>query len=77
MQIDITIILLGMTMIYLTKLNDARVVVNSDLIEFVESTPDTIITLTTGQKFMVKESVEEVVKMVTEYRRSIFNKPIC
>lgn len=66
-----------MTMIYLTKLNDARVVVNSDLIEFVESTPDTIITLTTGQKFMVKESVEEVVKMVTEYRRSIFNKPIC
>ena len=64
-------------MIYLTKLNDARVVVNSDLIEFVESTPDTIITLTTGQKFMVKESVEEVVKMVTEYRRSIFNKPIC
>ena len=66
-----------MTMIYVTKLNDSRVVVNSDLIEFVESTPDTIITLTTGQKFMVKESVEEVVGMVTEYRRNIFNKPIC
>ncbi len=66
-----------MTMINVTKLNDSRVVVNSDLIEFVESTPDTIITLTTGQKFMVKESVEEVVEMVTEYKRSIFNKPIC
>ena len=63
-------------MINLTRLNDSKIVVNSDLIEFVEAIPDTIITLTTGQKFMVKESVEQVVNKVTEYRRSIFQKPI-
>jgi len=64
-------------MIYLTRLNDSKVVINSDLIEFVESIPDTIVTLTTGQKIMVKESVEKVVDSVMEYKRSILHKPIC
>ena len=63
-------------MINLTRLNDSRIVVNSDLIEFIEAIPDTIITLTTGQKLMVKESVEQVVKEVMEYKRNIFQKPI-
>lgn len=63
-------------MIYLTRLNDSKIVINSDLIEFIESIPDTIITLTTGQKLMVKESVDDVVSKVTEYKRSIFHKPI-
>lgn len=63
-------------MINLTKLNDSKIVINSDLIEFVEAIPDTIVTLTTGQKIMVKESVEDVVNMVIEYKRNILHKPI-
>ena len=58
-------------MVNLTRLNDSKVVINADLIEFVESLPDTIVTMTTGQKIMVKESVEEVVRLVVEYKRSI------
>ena len=51
---------------------DKRVVVlNADLIKMIESTPDTIITLSTGQKIMVKESVEAVGKAVLEYKRAI------
>ena len=63
-------------MINLTKLNDSKIVINSDLIEFVEALPDTIVTLTTGQKIMVIESVEDVVNKVIEYKRNILHKPI-
>ena len=56
-------------MIELTKLQNAKIVVNADLIEFVESTPDTLITTTTGKKIMVRESVAEVVKAVVAYKR--------
>ena len=63
-------------MILLTRLNDSKVVINSDLIEFIEALPDTIVTLSTGQKIMVKESVEDVVQKVKEYKRDIFNKPL-
>jgi len=59
-------------MIELTKLakqQDEKIVVNADLIEFVERTPDTLISTTTGKKFMVRESVEEVVEKVVAYRR--------
>ena len=63
-------------MIHLTRLNESKIVLNSDLIEFVEALPDTIITLTTGQKIIVKESVEEIVEMVKDYKRYIFQKPI-
>ena len=63
-------------MINLTKLNDSKIVINSDLIEFIEAIPDTIVTLTTGQKIMVKESVEDVVNKVLEYKRKIFYKTI-
>lgn len=58
-------------MIELRKLNDQAFVLNSDLIEFIEATPDTIITLTTGKKILVKESVDEVLKRVIKYRRFI------
>ena len=63
-------------MISVTRLNDSKIVINSELIEFVEATPDTIVTLTTGQKILVRESVEEIVDMVKEYKRSILHKPI-
>ena len=56
-------------MVELTKLHDEKVVVNADLIEFVESTPDTLISMTSGKKLMVKEPVPEVIRRVVHYRR--------
>ncbi|MEW6202398.1 MAG: flagellar FlbD family protein [bacterium] len=58
-------------MIELAKLNGDIVVVNSDMIEFIESTPDTMLTLTTGRKIMVRDTVDEVIKKVIKYRRFI------
>lgn len=55
-------------MIKVTKLNGRELVVNADLIEFVESTPDTLISLTTGRKVMVLEDLEEVVRRAVSYR---------
>jgi flagellar protein FlbD len=49
---------------------------NSDLIEYIEITPDTVITLTTGQKIMVRESADEVVDRVVAFRRSILNSAL-
>jgi flagellar protein FlbD len=62
-------------MIQLTRLHNEKVVINADLIEFVESTPDTMISTTTGKKLMVRESVEEVIRMVIEYRRNCLFNP--
>jgi flagellar protein FlbD len=56
-------------MIELTRLNNEKVVVNADLIEFVEQTPDTLISTTSGKKVMVRESVGEVIRRVIAYRR--------
>jgi flagellar protein FlbD len=61
-------------MIRLTRINQAPLVLNSDLIEHVEATPDTVIALTTGQKIMVRESAEEVIQKVIEFRRAIANR---
>ena len=58
-------------MIRITRLNKTELIVNADLIEFIESTPDTIITLTTGQKLIASEPVEEVVERVIAFRRRI------
>ncbi|MCE5249607.1 flagellar FlbD family protein [bacterium] len=63
-------------MIKLTRFNNSVIVVNSDLIEFVEETPDTIVTLTTGQKIIIKESVDEVIDKVTAYKRRIAHGPV-
>jgi flagellar protein FlbD len=57
--------------IQLTRLNHQVLVVNSDLIKFVERSPDTVITLTTGEKMIVRESVEQVVERVVQFRRSV------
>lgn len=61
-------------MIHLTRINRAPLVLNSDLIEHIEVTPDTVISLTTGQKFMVLESSEEVISRIIEFRRAICDK---
>lgn len=58
-------------MIRLTRLNRVTVVLNSDLIEHIEETPDTVITLTTGQILRVRETAREVVDRVVEFRRRI------
>ena len=60
-------------MIYVTRLNHTPVVLNCDLIEHVETTPDTVISLTTGQKLMVLESAEEIIERVVKFRRSILS----
>jgi len=58
-------------MIKLTKLNGDGFVVNAELIRFVESKPDTFVTLTTNDRLIVQETVEEVVKLSMDYSRSI------
>ena len=58
-------------MIQVTRINHLPLVLNADLIEHMESTPDTVISLTNGQKLVVLESVEEVVKRVIDFRRLI------
>lgn len=60
-----------MAMIPLTRINGTQLFLNSDLIEHLEVTPDTVVSLTNGQKFVVLETPEEVAKRVMEFRRSI------
>ncbi|MCI8962824.1 MAG: flagellar FlbD family protein [Eubacterium sp.] len=59
-------------MIDVTRMNDKTLTLNSDLIESVEETPDTVITLTTGKKIIVKESRQEIKNLVKLYRKEIF-----
>ena len=56
-------------MIKVTRLNDTELVINADLIEFVEATPDTIISLITGKKIMVKNSPDEIIERVSAFKR--------
>ena len=58
-------------MIQLTRLNNSRLAINSDLIKFVEAAPDTVLTLVTGEKVVVREGVAEVIERVRAFRRSI------
>jgi len=56
-------------MIKVTRLNQSELVVNADLIEFVEAIPETILSLTTGKKIMVVEKVDEIIERVAEFKR--------
>lgn len=58
-------------MIYVTRLNHNTMVVNAELIATVESTPDTMLTLSNGHQFLVRETVAELVARVLEYRRQV------
>lgn len=62
-------------MIHVTRLNQSSIVLNSDLIEQIESTPDTLITLTNNQKLVVLEQPDEIVERIRHYRRSILAAP--
>ena len=59
-------------MIKLNRLNGEEFVVNNDLIEIIEETPDTVITLTTGKKIVVQESIEEVIEKAAIFKNKVF-----
>ena len=56
-------------MIKVTRLNHVPLILNSDLIEHIDMTPDTVITLSSGQKYMVLETAEEIVDKIIHFRR--------
>jgi flagellar protein FlbD len=58
-------------MIQLTRLNNKVLTVNSDLIKFVEESPDTLVTLITGEKIVVREKSAEVLARIIEFRRTV------
>ncbi|MGO9648760.1 MAG: flagellar FlbD family protein [Terriglobales bacterium] len=58
-------------MIQLTRLNNSSLIVNSDLIKFVEQSPDTVITLLNGEKIIVRESAEQVLERIVQFRRAV------
>ena len=58
-------------MIQLTRLNNHPLVVNSDLIKLVEQAPDTVLTLVNGDKIVVRESAQEVLERVVQFRRAV------
>ena len=60
-------------MIRLTRLNNQPITVNSDLIKFVESNPDTVLTLINGDKILVHESVDDVIARIIEFRRAVIS----
>ena len=56
-------------MIKVTRLNGSKLVLNADLIEIMEETPDTVITIKGGNKYVVLEPVEELINLITDFRR--------
>ena len=60
-------------MIRVTRLNHVPMIINADLIEHIDMTPDTVVTLTSGHKYMVLESVEEVVDKVIVFRQKLLS----
>jgi flagellar protein FlbD len=59
-------------MIRLFRLNGVMVILNADLIETVESTPDTVITLSNGKKYVVANDLEDVMDQIVQYKKRIF-----
>lgn len=59
-------------MITVTRINNTQLVINADWIETVEATPDTVITLTNGKKYVVTETVEDIVDRVVKYKQKTF-----
>lgn len=59
-------------MIQLLRLNGQAIMVNADLIESVETTPDTVITLVSGNKLIVRDSMETIQDRIVEFKRKIY-----
>lgn len=64
-------------MITLTRINKTSLAINADLIKFVESAPDTVITLSTGEKVVVTESLERIIELIIQFRRQILTGIPC
>ena len=64
-------------MIRLTRINKTSLAINADLIKFVEAAPDTVITLSTGEKVVVGESVDQIIELIVEFRRLILTGVLC
>jgi flagellar protein FlbD len=60
-------------MIQLTRLNNSTITINSDLIKFVEQSPDTVITLLNGEKILVRESAEQILECIIQFRRRVLS----
>jgi len=60
-------------MIRVTRLNNQPFLINSDLIKFVEQAPDTLITLVSGEKLIVRENPEDIVDQIIHFRRSVLS----
>ncbi|MBI5582918.1 MAG: flagellar FlbD family protein [Deltaproteobacteria bacterium] len=63
-------------MIQVTRLDHTPMIVNPDLIIFMEETPDTVITLSNGEKILVQERISEIIHRVIQFRRSIYNSAV-
>lgn len=61
-------------MISVTRLNGSEIVVNADLIETVEATPDTVITLVDGKKYVVAQTTDDVVERIRQFRAAILRR---
>jgi len=66
-------------MINVTRLDGSKMMINVDLIQSLQATPDTVITFNTKERIMVRESVEEINKRILEYQRSVYGAvpPVC
>ena len=62
-------------MITVTKINDRDIIVNCEHIELIETTPDTILTLSSGRQVIVLDTPEEIVKKTVAYKRHIYMQP--
>ena len=58
-------------MVRVTRLDGREVVVNAEMIRFIEATPDTIVSLSSGEKIIIRESVDEVIRRCIDYGRAL------
>ncbi len=59
-------------MIEVTRINGTKIMINSDIIEMMEETPDTVITLTNGHKYIVSEKTDQIKESIISFRREIY-----
>lgn len=63
----------GRSMIELTRINGTKLMINPDMIETMEETPDTVITLNNGHKYIVSEKTEQIKEYIIGFKRQIFD----
>lgn len=63
-------------MITVNRQDGSTLVINADLVEFVEAIPETIVSLTTGRKIMVRQTTDDIIDRVTQFKRLVRIKPL-